>query len=125
MSRGYGCVQRAILEELDARATSGDPWIDVRAIAARIDGPAPGEHVRRSVRRALRLLAAEGLVELVSRAAAEEGGRRRVRARIAVARLDDVAIRRARRARARALRDELGVGLLRHRRGAPRPSGPL
>jgi DNA-binding GntR family transcriptional regulator len=92
-------VQRRILEELDERVVADDPWADVGAIAERLG------HTRRSVRRALRLLAADGHVEID----ADHG---HVRARIAVSRLDEVAIRRARRTKARALRRDLGVSLL-------------
>ena len=93
MSRGYGYLQRFVLEELDRRWLSGDPWIHPRELAADLDGDPPRRQTSRSVRRALRLLAADGLVET-------DGSL----VRIAVARLDEVSLRRARRAEARELR---------------------
>jgi hypothetical protein len=125
VSRGPGYVQRLILEELDERVVGDDPWVDVRAIAERLEDVRPLGHACRSVRRALRLLAADGLVEIASIAPARVGDPERVLARIAVARLDEAAIRRARRTQARELRRDLGVSLLRWRRDAlPVEPGP-
>lgn len=103
MSRGPGYVQRLILEELDERVATDDPWVDVGAIAERLG------HARRSVRRALRRLAADGVVEIA------KTDRECELARIAASRLDEVAIRRAHRAEARALRRDLGLSLLSRR----------
>ena len=98
MSRGHGYVQRFVLAELDRHWARGDPWVDARTLAARLEGAAPAKQTRRSVRRALRRLADDGLVELGSSAGA---------GRIAPARIDDVARRRARRLQARELRRQL------------------
>jgi len=119
MSRGFGHVQRLVLEELDERLAAGDPWVDVQTIAERLEPAGPSSQARRSVRRALRLLAANGVVEIASRASTRTGKRESVLGRIAVARLDEAMIRRARRTQSRELRRDLGVGLLRWAREAP------
>jgi hypothetical protein len=95
MSRGHGYVQRFVLAELDRQWALGDPWVDARTLAARLEGAPPTKQARRSVRRALRRLADDGLVELGSSAGA---------GRIAPARIDEFATRRARRLQARELR---------------------
>ena len=102
MSRGYGYVQRFVLEELDRRWAGGDPWVHARELAERLEGDPPTSQTCRSVRRALRLLAADGLVEIDSSPPA--AGREHAVVRIALARLDEVALRRARRAEAQELR---------------------
>jgi hypothetical protein len=102
VSRGYGYVQRFVLEELDRRWAGGEPWVHARELAERLEGDSPTRHTCRSVRRALRLLAADGLVEIGSSAPA--GGRDHAMARIALARVDEVAQRRRRRADAQELR---------------------
>jgi hypothetical protein len=117
VSRGYGHVQRLVLEVLDERIATGDPWLDVGAIAERFEGAASTRSADRSVRRALRLLAAGGVVELVSG--------ERVRGCIAPARLDEVALRRARRERARELRCELDVNLGRTPPSEETPDGSI
>ncbi len=98
MSRGHGYVQRFVLAELDRQWALGDPWVDARTLARRLEGAAPTKQACRSVRRALRRLADDGLVELGSSSAA---------GRIAPARTEEVASRHARRVEARALRRQL------------------
>ena len=100
MSRGYGYVQRFVLEELDRRWVGGEPWVHTGELAERLEGDRPTRHTCRSVRRALRLLAADGLVEIGC--SARTGGRDHAMARIALARVDEVARRRRRRAEARS-----------------------
>jgi DNA-binding FadR family transcriptional regulator len=100
MSRGYGYVQRFVLAELDERWAAGNEWIVARALAERLESGPPTRRVTRSVRRALRRLAADGLVEM--------GARDRMFVRIAPASAGAVAERRARRARARDARHALG-----------------
>lgn len=102
MSRGYGYVQRFVLEELDRRWAGGEPWVHTGELAERLEGCRPTRYTCRSVRRALRLLAADGLVEIGRPASA--GGRDHAMARIALARVDEVAQRRRRRADAQELR---------------------
>jgi hypothetical protein len=122
MSRGYGHVQRLILDELDERLSADDPWVDVHTIAARLEIAGPSSHAYRSVRRALRLLAARDVVEITSSASTWTGGQKRVRVRLAAARLDEIASRRTRRTQARELRRDAGVNLLRWARES-RPAG--
>jgi hypothetical protein len=95
MSRGYGYVQRFVLDELDEQWALGDPWVHARALAERLEGATPTRATCRSVRRALRLLAADGLVEL---APSRGGGRGNIVGRVAPTRLEEAALRRARRA---------------------------
>jgi hypothetical protein len=64
MSRGFGHVQRFVLCELDEQSVVDDRWLPAHTIAARFEGSTPPDASVRTVRRALRLLAAEGLVEL-------------------------------------------------------------
>lgn len=97
MSRGYGYVQRFVLEELDRQWVDGEPWVDARTLAGRLEGQEPTRQRCRSVRRALRLLAADGLVEIGPGAVG----------RVAAARIDEVAMRRARRDDARELRRQV------------------
>jgi hypothetical protein len=66
MSRGFGHVQRFVLSELDEQCALDDRWLPAQTIATRFEGSAPADASVRTVRRALRLLAAEGLVELAS-----------------------------------------------------------
>jgi hypothetical protein len=94
-------VQRFLLAELDARSCLGDDWIDVRTLAACLLPDAPTDEIRRSVRRALRLLAADGLIDIALHP------RSGYRVRIARARIDEVAARRARRQRSDELRSRL------------------
>jgi DNA-binding transcriptional ArsR family regulator len=101
VSRGYGYVQRFVLAELDARSALGGGWVDARTLAACLVQDAPTTETRRSVRRALRLLAADGLVEI--RLQPRVG----YAARIATARIDEVATRRALRQRSDELRRQL------------------
>jgi hypothetical protein len=96
MSRGHGYVQRFVLAQLDEQTVAGEPWVDVGTLAERLEGAPPTRQSCRSVRRALRRLAADGLVEL--------GAYPRLAGRIPLARIDDVAMRRRQRAEARKLR---------------------
>jgi hypothetical protein len=116
MSRGHGYVQRFVLAELDRQWAIGDPWVDAMTLAERLVGATPSMQARRSVRRALRLLAADGLVEIASCSGTRHespsrpthiGNRASVIGRVALARVDDVALRDARRADARQLRRQL------------------
>lgn len=117
MSRGHGYVQRFVLAQLDEQTAAGEPWVHVRTLAERLEGAPPTRQACRSVRRALRRLAADGLVELGSYPFGDpETGRsigRRVRlaGRIPLARIDDVAMRRRQRAEARELRLRLTEGI--------------
>jgi hypothetical protein len=97
VSRGYGYVQRFVLEELDRHWDEGSPWVDAHTLAERLEGQEPTKQRCRSVRRALRLLAADGLVEVGPGAIG----------RVAIARMDEIAVRRERRAEARELRRQL------------------
>jgi DNA-binding FadR family transcriptional regulator len=98
VSRGYGYVQRFVLEELDRQWAGGEPWVDARTLAERLEGQEPTRQRCRSVRRALRLLAADGLVEIGPGAVG----------RVAAARMDEVAMRSAHREEARERRRQLG-----------------
>jgi hypothetical protein len=98
VSRGYGYVQRFVLEELDRYWDEGTRWVDARTLAERLEGREPTRQRCRSVRRALRLLAADGLVEVGPGPIG----------RVALARMDEIAMRRrARRVEARELRRQL------------------
>ena len=97
MSRGYGYVQRFVLEELDRQWAEGEHWVDARTLAERLEGREPTRQRCRSVRRALRLLAADGLVEVGPDASG----------RVAATRMDEVAMRRSRREEARELRRQV------------------
>jgi DNA-binding GntR family transcriptional regulator len=112
-------VQRFVLAELDEQLAGGEPWLCARTLAERLEGVPPTTQACRSVRRALRRLAADGLVELDPRAVNHQDAagrssrsRRRVSvvARGAPARIDEVAERRARRAQARDLRRRVSEG---------------
>jgi DNA-binding FadR family transcriptional regulator len=103
MSRGHGYVQRFILAELDEQWAIGDPWVHARTLAERLEGSSPTRQTRRSVRRAVRLLASDGLVEID----VGTGARANLKARIAHARIDERALRRARREDAVAWRRQL------------------
>jgi hypothetical protein len=116
VSRGYGYVQRFVLAELDEQSLVGDEWVRAGTLAARLDGALPTREARRSVRRALSRLATDGLVEIVHRAAEPEGAigrtsQRGMLARVARAHMDEVAERRACRARARDLRRDAREGV--------------
>lgn len=121
MSRGYGYVQRFVLAELDEQLAAGEPWLCVRTLAERLEGAPPTRQAYRSVRRALRRLAADGLVELDPRAvnhqdpasrSSQSPKRESVVARVAPARIDEVAERRARRAHASDLRRQVSEAAL-------------
>ena len=112
-------MQRFVLAELDEQLAAGDPWLHARTLAERLDGAPPTRQACRSVRRALRRLAADGLVELDPRAvnhqdaagrSSQSRRRENVAARVAPARIDEVAERRARRAHARDLRRRVSEG---------------
>lgn len=98
MSRGYGYVQRFVLAELDERWAVGDEWVGACALAELLDGAPPTRRACRSVRRALGRLASDGAVEIT------RDGRERVVARVAPARGNEAAERRAGREHARDLR---------------------
>lgn len=126
MSRGHGYVQRFVLAELDEQTVAGEPWVHVRTLAERLEGVPPTRQACRSVRRAMRRLAADGLVELGpypsgDREAAGRSIGRRVglAGRIPLARIDDVAMRRRRRAEAREHRLRLAEGVSVARGGDP------
>jgi hypothetical protein len=105
VSRGHGYVQRFVLAELDEQCAVGDDlWLSARALAERLEGAAPARQTCRSVRRALRLLAADGLVEVGS---APVGARARLACRIPPTRAEEAATRRDRRAAERELRRQL------------------
>lgn len=93
-------MQRFVLDELDARWLLGEPWVDSTTLAEQLEGSPPTRRARRSIGRALRRLAADGLVEL-------RAGRDRLQGRVARGRADDVAARAARRERASELRRQL------------------
>ena len=114
-------MQRFVLAELDEQLAAGDPWLQARTLAARLEGAPPTRQAHRSVRRALRRLAADGLVEIDPRAVHHQGAAGRtsqssmrvnVVARVAPARIDEVTERRARRAHARDLRRRVSEGAL-------------
>jgi hypothetical protein len=108
VSRGHGYVQRFVLTELDERYAAGDPWTHARTLAEQLEGGTPTRQTCRSVRRALRLLAREGLVETGrSGTPANLAGRLSVVGRIAGGRADEVAARVARRSHTRAARQQL------------------
>lgn len=65
MSRGHGRTERFILEVLGRDAPPRpQAWHSVRQIAAEIDGPEPGPGIVASVRRAVKKLADERVVDL-------------------------------------------------------------
>jgi hypothetical protein len=111
VSRGYGYVQRFVLEALDEQSSTNNPWVHARTLAERIDGSTPTKHTRRSLRRAVQLLAADGLVEIAPHTGIPHtaGRAEGMLCRIAPTRMDDVVSRRARRSKARELRRELAV----------------
>jgi hypothetical protein len=116
--RGFGHVQRFVLCELDEQCVSDGRWLAARTLAARFEGGEPSESGLASVRRALRLLAASGLVELahadptsLERAdrAKDRSHRRQVLARVSPTMRGDAVIRRARRRRTAELLARLGT----------------
>jgi hypothetical protein len=117
MSRGFGHVQRFVLCELDEQCVSDGRWLAARTLAARFEGGDPSESGLASVRRALRLLAASGLVELahadptsLDRAdrAKDRSHRRQLLARVSPAMRGDAVMRRASRRRTAELLALLG-----------------
>ena len=66
MTRGHGYVQRFVLAALDEQALADVPglWLHVYTLAERLVGAKPDTTQLESVRRAVRILAAAGLVEI-------------------------------------------------------------
>jgi hypothetical protein len=66
MTRGHGYVQRFVLAALDEQAVAEVPglWLHVYTLAERLVGARPTAGQLESVRRAARILAGEGLVEI-------------------------------------------------------------
>jgi hypothetical protein len=100
MGRGFGHVQRFVLAELDERCVSDEGWLAAHTLAGRLEGAEPQDAAVRSVRRALRLLRADGLVELGS-------AHGRLLARVPPWLRRDAAGRRDQRARSAAFRAQL------------------
>jgi hypothetical protein len=101
VSRGYGYVQRFVLAELDR---IGEHWLPLVVLAERLDGTSPFSGQRRTVRRAVRRLVADGLVEVRSIGSGTHTARIQPASEAAIAR------RRADAASARALRRRLHAG---------------
>jgi hypothetical protein len=121
VSRGYGYVQRFVLAELDEQLAVGDPWLYAQTLAERLVGAPPTKQAYRSVRRALRRLAEDGLVEIDPRAvnhqdaagrSSQSRKREYVVARVAPAHIDEVTERRARRAHASDFRRQVSEAAL-------------
>jgi hypothetical protein len=66
MTRGHGYVQRFLLAQLDEQALADVPglWLHVYPLAERLVGGKPTTAQLESVRRAVRILAAAGAVEI-------------------------------------------------------------
>lgn len=63
MSRGPGCVQRAVLAVL-AEECNGDGWLTVEELALAVAGPHPTRADVESVRRAMKQLAHKGRADV-------------------------------------------------------------
>jgi hypothetical protein len=66
MTRGHGYVQRFLLAQLDEQALADVPglWLHVYTLAERLVGGKPTRAQLESVRRAVRILATAGAVEI-------------------------------------------------------------